>query len=269
MARHQFSFSNLRIVIGFLLVAGVAGAAPVINIFPSIGPDIDVAATFSQYSANALFALENGLSSYGSAGTPSYYERASSFESSDVVSTYNYFQSWRGETPPPAGYDGQYGNMLYWGAAIQGNGERFSLNNVIYTESFLGDTYGALLGGSIGFGTRAIGIYFGADRVLGGGDDIRYVGGGTAGTMIDVLYFTGMGAAFLVDDASKLQYYLDNIRIADYPSARGGYLVNTNSGVYSGTQTLAMSDAVPEPATFGFVGAGLLAIAYAARRWKR
>ncbi len=273
VARHQVCVRYLRISVGLLLAAGVAGAAPVINIFPSIGPDSDAAATFSQYSANALFALEHGLSSYGSAGA-SYYEQASAFSSSDIISSYDpdnpglAYNSWRGQTPPPAGYEGQYGNMLYWGAAIYGNGQRFSLNDVMYTESFFGKTSFSSLG-SLGF-ADAVGIYFGADGVLGGGDDVRYTGAlGNGSTKLDVLYFSGMGSAFLVNDPSKLAYYLENIRIADYPSVRGGYMVGTPTGFYSGSQSMQMSDAVPEPATFGFVGIGLLAIGYAARKWKR
>lgn len=270
MARHQSCLRHLCIVTGLLLVAGVASAAPVINIFPSIGPDFDVAATFGEYSANALFALEHGLSSRGDASAPSYYEQASSVTSRDVVSTYNTFESWRGQTPPPAGYEGQYGNMLYWGVSINGGGERFSLSNVIFTGAFFGDPYSTTLG-HIDFGLRAIGISSGADHILGTADDIRYdtAASGDSSTLVDVLYFSGLGEAFLVNDPAKLPYYLEQIRNVDYPYARGAYMVNTVSGPTINDDEIVMSDAVPEPATFGFVGIGLLAIAYAGRRWKR
>ena len=263
-------FKMLALVVCLTLMGGVAVAGTLtVNVYVSIAPDpFGSAATFNSWSANALAALQAGSSTGGTVGQPDYYAQVASFQATDMIgsSTYNY---WRGQVSPPAPYDTQTGNMLMFPMAVYGNGTQFTMGDVSFTDSFFGTTFPPPnpkpLSG-VGFGVRMIGINFGADGVLGGGDDTIY--GGTSPTpggpasLLDALFFSGFGDQFFIPDLAGLQTGIDQIQAASTPYATGTYF----AGAVSGTAGVEM---VPEPATLSFGVIGVLLIGLGARRKNR
>jgi len=251
---------KLAFVVWMFLAVSNATAS-MITVFPSISPNQNLPSPSADaYLVNAVFAIENGLTSYIGGGDPAgaQYTQTNSILPGDVIVTA--FESWRGDAPPPAAYAGEYGNMLLFGVFIQSDAG-FTLSDVTYYEDFFGNLDSFTMAGQQ-FNFDLVGVNYGGDGALGGGDDTRYDTPGGASddsTLIHAMYFAGFGNAF----SAANQTELDNAKayVAGYgsnPAAVGAYSIPDAYGEGS----VAV---VPEPAAFVTLPFGLAAL-WAVRR---
>src|SRR4051812_34787659 len=91
-------------------LAGVAGADSFnIVVSPSLAPNFFGSSSFAGYQSNAVYAIGNGLSTYGDPSSPTYYEKIGgpiSVASAIVTG----FPSWRGNADVSGVYANEYGN---------------------------------------------------------------------------------------------------------------------------------------------------------------
>jgi hypothetical protein len=167
------------------------------------------------------------------------------------------FNSWMGVAGPLASpFNNEYGNRLHFGLHAYGDGiSQFTLEDLTFAihSSEPGDSL-VYVGNFIGLGYSAtrFGVNWGADRAIGGGDDIVYTSGNGT-TPVDELVYVGVGNAWwpspppfpeqaAMDDAAG--WILDNS-----PLITGSYSILG----YTGSDSVA----VPEPTTM-IAGALLL-----------
>jgi hypothetical protein len=232
-------------------------------VYPSIAPNPFLSPSWNQYAQNAVYAIEHGLSSYGTPGTPAYYQRqTTAITPGEVVATS--FNSWRGQAPPPAGYAGEFGNAILFGLYVSGGGQTFALGGLSYNENFFGslDTF-SFAGQAYGYDLA--GVYYGPDRIPGTADDVRYGQGnpGNDGVPVDVIYFAGLGAMFWVDDPAALASTINQVLNNEPPSAAGAYSI-----LIGGVPVSASGETylIPEPGSASLLLVGLVGVLVWRRR---
>lgn len=269
-------------------VAGLSFGAPTITVIPSIGPS-GAAASSPDYDANALLALFQGLTSASTFGTaPSAYTQVSGpVPTNQIIDSFSSFNSWLGVANPSSPFNDEFGNNLYFGVAIRGGTESFSLRQLVYADNF-GD-YEPTLAGSTPF-------YFDVENY-----DSRFLAyldnGTTPGTLdagdtqvalntdgatpVNYLFYRGVGAYFLPvgtdsdDPQTRLNDTVAAINSGLPVPLTGGYCISAVEGDLS-CATAGLTDAtvnfsptggeIPEPSTYALMGLGLAALAYARRR---
>ncbi len=178
---------------------GGTRAGITIAVHASSAPNAYGSPSWAGYVANALYALENDLSSQGDRSTdPTGYERApAEVPGSEIAVTS--FRSWRGEVEPAAPFDNEHGNRMHFGLHAYGDGStQFTLEDLTFeiassdpwnSLSFVGDFIG------YGYSSTRYGIDWGPNRVKGGGDDVVYTSGNGT-TLVDEIVYVGVGNAW-------------------------------------------------------------------------
>lgn len=221
----------------------VASADITVSVFASPAPNAFGSPSWNAYVANAMNALQNGLPAVGDRETdPTAFVCIVRYFPGDAMVTS--FHSWRGIAEPPAPFDSEYGNRMHFALVAMGDGvEQFTLADVQFAIlssdgelNYIGDLAGTTLNG-----TTRIGIDFGPDRALDGGDDIVYNSGESDTTVLDALYYVGVGNAYWPGGTTPDQTALDEN--ADYIRSEniiisGGYSVNGYEN--SGTATVVL-----------------------------
>lgn len=263
--------------------AGLTFGAPVITVIPSIGPSSapGVGST-ADYNANALLALFQGLTSSSAFGTaPSFYTQVSGPVPANQVIETTSFNSWLGIANPASPFNNEFGNNLYFGVAIRGGTETFSLRNLVYSDnsgfptfSYDVESYDSRFRAYLDNGTTA--------GVLDAGDT-QVALNADGSTLVNYLFFRGASLFYspLGVDGDDPQTRLNNTVAAlngGLPiSFTGGYCLSStpgdlscaDGGLTTATATLsagAIGAEIPEPSTYGLMGLGLAALAYARRR---
>jgi hypothetical protein len=253
------------------VMAGSATAGTIaITVRASSAPNAFGSPSWSAYAANAMSSLQSGGGNVGDRNVdPTAYEiLGPSFEPGDAMVTS--FNSWRGLAGPTGAFAGELGNRLHFGMAAIGDGsEQFTLRDVTFaiTSSDGVLNYFDDLSGTTLNGTTRIGVNYGADRVLGGGDDLLYMSGESDTTVLDALFYVGAGNAYWpggLGDPLTGQAALDATALhieANHVSVTGSYAING----FSGSTTVA-SAPLPSAAVMGL---GLLGALGVAARIKR
>jgi len=262
----------------FVAVAGLSFGAPTITIIPSIGP-VPVSPNYNTYNSNALTALLNNATSFGVAGPGQYNRLTGLIDPSHIIDTTGAFNSWLGVANPAAPFNSEFGNRLYFGMRVLGaNGaDTFTLNDLIVNNSIFtsptipvtfntsSDTYD---------GTFILGVQYGGNGALGGGDDVLINSNESRFTPVNALFYRGFyfaagfdpsDPAYTGTDAQRLTAFANDVRdyIAGEPSQGiTGEIKNLAAGSFE----TSFTSSIPEPSTYALMGLGLIVLAFARHR---
>lgn len=256
-----------------LATAVGAGSAQAIEILvtPTLAPNAFGSPSFADWQTNAVNALYAGQTSGGTAGTPTYYQAQSNVTSAEAVVTG--FASWRGQLDPgttvgPA-FANESGNRMTFGVSILGDGQQFSISQLSFdaVSNDPGDVLGFGFGaGEYDYGSAYVGVLFGADGKLGGGDD-TFITSGPNTQMVDALFARGSGNSLpaycsgVCDAADQAAALAAAAHVPGLSQFTGTYSLSGQYGDVSGSGTFNISG-VPEPAAWtlmlaGFAGMGV------------
>jgi hypothetical protein len=165
-------------------------------------------------------------------------------------------------------YANELGNRMHFGVVIDGGGTQFSIDQLSF-DAHSGDPGDILAfnfaAGDYSYSSAYVGVLYGADGHMGGGDD-TFITGGPASQLVDGLIGRGSG--------NSIPAYCPGCTIAQQQQAiadaahqlgrsttfTGVYSLGDSSG--SGTFTIT----VPEPATWAMMILGFGLVGAAARR---
>lgn len=230
------------------------------RVFSSSAPNAFGSNDWNMYVSNTLAYLQNGtgLESDNSTNAGNYTQTGPTIPVSEIV--VSSFNSWKGIVP---GSDpGEFGHRVHFGLAIEAQaGTSFKLEDLTYS---IVSSDGNLLGFSgdfsgSGFSPTRIGIKTDGSLATSNTDSLR------------ALYYVGVGNAYVayeVNPGDSNQQQIDNVH--SYVDGIGGVTVTGTygisysgnaSGVLSGSDTLQVVPAVPEPQATVLLGTlGLLMI---------
>jgi hypothetical protein len=269
---------KLAKVLLILLLAGmfmsVLASTVGITVSPSVGPNGWGSANFPPYAANAVYALEHGLTSYGTPGTPSYYQQESNININQMIVTG--FPSWLGQADPGtvfgAAYTNELGNRPLFGVVINGNGEKISISELGFTMSsndpvnMLGFSFGT---GSYNYSNDYVGV------ILDPGGP-TFITGGPNTQLVDMIVGRGSGnadaaycpAAPAVCDIAAQQAAIDALApdFLGLTAFNGTYTMTSDAGVLATGSGTFNVGAAPEPAIPITLGSGLVALVILGRK---
>jgi hypothetical protein len=239
-----------------------ANAQIEINVTPTLAPNAFGSPSYDQWVTNAIYAEENGLTSYGDPTSPSYYTAASGTIplSSNIVTDFN---SWLGNANPSvtygAAYAGELGNRLSFGLDIQGNGQLISISELSFTATSTdsGDSLGFSYNtGDYDYSSSYVGIIYGADGR--GGADETFVTSGPSTQLVNEIVSRGSGnadAVYSTDPGATDQDKIDNFIAGAEATTPGSFdftgtytLTPTEGDAVDGSATVVI--ATPEPASW-------------------
>ena len=251
------------------LAVAPAMADITISVLPSLAPNAYGSPSYADWVSNAIYAIENGLSAYGTPGTPSYYQQDSSVSPSQMMVTG--FPSWMGQADPGtvfgSAYANELGNRPSFGLEVNGNGQEISISELGFSATsndpsdLLGFAYGT---GSYDYSSSYVGVIFGTH-----GAPNTYITSGASNQLVDEIVGRGSGNA----DAA----YCDPCTIAQEQAAIDAlYPDFSGMSAFTGTYTMAEGSdvlasgsgtfTVPEPGSIVLFAAMVFGVAFFVRR---
>jgi hypothetical protein len=269
--------SALALTAALALGASAAHAGIEITVTPWLAPNAYGSPSFAPASANAVDALYNGQTSGGTPGTPSFFQAQPNVQASEAVVTT--FASWKGQVDPgvtvgPA-FANEYGNRMTFGVSIVGTGQTmFSISQLSF-NAVSNDP-----GDELGFGYGAgdydyaagnwVGVLYGADGKLGGGDD-TFVTDGSNTQLVNAIFGRGSGNSIPnngADPVGTLAEQQASLQAAAALTAQATQFTGTyRIGDFHGSGTFNI--AVPEPASWALMILGFGGVGAAMRRRPR
>ncbi len=255
-------------------IAHVAQADILVNVYPTLAPNRFGSPSYDAWVANTIAALQNGSSSGGTPGTPSYYQQiagGSDLPTSSIIVTN--FPSWLGNADPAgtygAGFGSELGNRLLFSLTLRGTlGTTFSISQLSFTatSSDPGNQLGfSFAAGSYQYGIDYVGINLGADHLAGGtginADTIITSGPNTQ--LVDILYGRGSGSAFQVLSSDPGATNQERIDLAVLAAGSFTFTGTYSLGGVSGS-SFENFNVIPEPSVVALLLAALAAVAW---RW--
>lgn len=250
-------------IIAILGSVAAANATVSIDVTPNLAPNVYGSPSYSGYLANALYALQNGLSSYGDSTKPTYFSAVTSpiSRSSAVVTG---FKSWMGQADPTGVFANELGNRMTFGVFIQGNGEKISISQLSFLAQSVGDS------NQLGF-SNAAGVYtYNANWVgiIYGTDGPTYITSGLNTQLVDAIVGRGSSCSYAAYEKSGFTHQQLIDKVANSPTAQWTSYTGTYTlGGVSGSGSFnALGSAVPGPAAALAFVAGLAATAKRRRK---
>jgi hypothetical protein len=267
----------LGLLILLALLASLAfGDSVVIGVSPSVAPNVYGSPSYSAYVSNAIFALLNGLNSYGNPNDPSYYSQEAAISLSQMIVTG--FPSWDGQADPGtvfgAAYANELGNRPLFGVVVNAGSGLISISELSFSAA--SNDPGGLLNfgfaqGSYSYSSDYVGVIFGT-----GGAPNTYITSGPSTQLVNEIVGRGSGnadAAYCTACTIGQQQAAIGALNGDFAAMTqfvGTYtLTDPTVGTFTGSGTFDItSAAAPEPATLSMmIGAALvLGVVFARRR---
>lgn len=238
-----------------------------ISINYSLAPNAFGSPSYSPgWAQNSVAGQINGIPTFGPTGPTQYnaIPNGSVIPYNNVIVTG--FPSWMGVADPGSHFGAQYanelGNRLHAGLSVIGSdGEQFSISQLSFTmtssdvDNSLGFSFAA---GSYNYSDQYVGILYGPNGVLGGGDD-TFITSGLNDQLVDALFGRGSGNAWAVyntDPGTTQQDKIDNA-VNGLQSTYGQVAVTTEYriGTVSGYGVVLVGEPVPEPSTYAAITA--------------
>jgi hypothetical protein len=261
---------QITILAASLAAAMSASADVSISVYGTMAPNAYGSPSFSTWAANGIYAMENGLTSYGAAGPAQF-----NVTTSPVPVAANFvtgFSSWMGQADPASPYSSELGTRASFVAVINGNGNLINMNNfgITMASSDAGNALGvswpnnSISPGDWTYDAGDIGLIFNNGINTAGGFTV--VNSGDPGQMVNEIISIGAGNAYAAYTyAEALAYQVkyggsiaDNGGDPD-PNATDQQIINYQLGFvpdYDFTGTFSYGDVsgsativVPEPTT--------------------
>jgi hypothetical protein len=266
------NMKKLQIAILAINLAGAMSASAQVTITTeaTMAPNGYGSPSYDTWAANGIYAMENGLTSYGVAGPAQFNVTTSPLPVAANFATG--FNSWLGQAPGP--YAGELGNRASFVAVINGNGSLINMNNFGFTmsSSDAGNALGyswpnnSILPGDWTYDAGDIGLIFNNHINIAGGFTV--VNSGDPGQMVNEIISIGAGNAYASYDTLATGDDDPNLgdtdqQILNYDIAQVGSYDFTGTFTYGDASGSATFDftAVPEPTTAGCFLLGLGALA--------
>jgi hypothetical protein len=264
-------------------LAAQAPAQVTIEVTPALSPNGYGSPSYDAWVTNAISALTTGAATAGTPGTPTYYEQAPAVLNvwDNFVTSYH---SWRGSADPgtvfgPA-FANELGNRLLFGVLINGHGTQFSIAQLSFvmdsTDS--GDSLDyAFAAGGYSYSSNYVGVLFGGDNALGGGDD-SFITSGLNTQLVDAVVGRGSGNGWWPGAPGDPTEFLGPQEAIDAVTASlapdtpfdftGTYTLDLGGGnVFTGGASVSF---IPEPSTYAaWLGVATLGIVFYVRRRRR
>jgi hypothetical protein len=262
-------------VAAFLTASLGSAQALEIDVYPWLAPNAYGSPSFAGAAANAVTAMENNLTSYGTPGTPTYFQVQPNVTSAQAIVTG--FPSWLGQSTPGSVYGPAFadelGNRLTWAVRIEGLGQQFSIAQLSFTtqSSDVGNGLGwNWATGSYNYSSQWVGALLNSD-----GSVKSLITSGPNTQMVDALFSRGSGnsyAAYCAGCSPEDQQKALLAAAADSGSYKvtGTYTLTnleTGSALASGSAMFNVSE-TPLPAALPLFSGGLGLVALLARRRK-
>ena len=184
-----------------ILSAQVAGDPPPssvsISVFATMAPNGDGSPSYVSWATNGIYALENGLISYGPAGPTQFNITSAPLPLTDNVVTG--FPSWMGQANPSAPYDQEYGTRASFAVVFNGNGSLITVDDIgafgtTNDNNALGFDFpeNSILSGDWSYSYRRIGIVYNNNVDTSGGVTTVTSGDG----LVNEILYVGAGDSF-------------------------------------------------------------------------
>jgi hypothetical protein len=249
--------SIIGAIVLLLMMTGGSGASltpsPTITVTPWLAPNVFGSPSFAAAQTNAVNAMYYDVSSYGTPGTPAFFQA----QTTPVTSAENIvtgFPSWLGQADPgtvfgPA-FASELGNRMTFAVRIVGNGTKFSIDQLSFSATSTDPGNALAFGfpaGSYTYGPAYEGVLAGPDGILGTPDDV-FITSGPASQLVDELVGRGSGNSFAAYcsscSVSDEQAAID--LAAAYPGTPYSFTGTYSIGNASGSGTFVVTPA-PEP----------------------
>jgi len=247
----KIPYRHLAFLALILIAASSAFSAPLVMTVVSVGPSY-LSSNQDTYEVNAEFALQNGLTTNGTVGTPGYYAASTGpIPAAAFITTT--FNSWLGQVPPTGNYINEFGNAVYIGLSATAS-SAFDLQQVSFSGLGQSDT---LTG--VSFSDHTVGICLATDPLCSSATNVIYNASnpGSDTSLVDEVWTSGLYFYTVISDPSAL------------PSTTAAFEDFTGTVSYTvpnagtGDATVA---SLPEPGTLALLGFGLGGILLYRRR---
>lgn len=261
----------IRLVLALLVASITMMAAPVtINIYAALGPSPypgdspSYGTTYPEpgtYATTVQDALQAGGTDSGDINTdPTAFNKVTSVNAAELLYSSNLDPLWRGSLNPTGAFSNEVGTFLFFPFAITGG--PMDMSKVHWSQTFSGGASGY----DSSYNYTSTDVY--SFEEMGFQSPSTYlIGGEAADTSVDSIYNTGgyFAFAFNMSGYAGTPDQQRTALLADL-AALGNFTVSTcvsydtQSPVCASVDVVAPTGVVPEPATYGLMGAGLLGL---------